>query len=120
MSSPFYIGDDIPLRFAVLEEGKPLYPTEVLVAVFNPIGGLVEEGIATMRENIVNYTIPSRVTIESGEFTVVFKVRLFNLGIKTHTMKAEVNALPTSEGGSDETLEVEDSPAESWDIAGWK
>ena len=121
MSSPYYINDDIPLRFAVLEEGKPLYPTGVAVAVFNPIGGLVEEGTATVAKNEVSYVIPGRVTVESGEFTVVFKVRLFNLGVRTHTMKVEVNALPTSEEGSDETLEVENenSLAESWDIASW-
>lgn len=126
MTAPYYVGDDIPLRFAVLEDGKPIFPTAVTVAVFNPIGGLVEEGVATVQRNEVNYVIPSHVTSESGEFTVVFKVRLFNLGIRTHTMKVEVNPLPTSEEErpASDTLEVageeRDALEESWEIAGTK
>ena len=124
MASPYYVGDDVPLRFAVLEEGKPIFPTGVSVAVFNPIGSLVEESTATVKRNEVNYVIPARVTTESGEYTVVFKVKLFNLGVRTHTMQVKVNALPTGEEKKpvSDTLETagkeKEANEDSWDIKG--
>lgn len=122
MTAPLYVNDTIPLRFAVLEEGKPIYPAAATVAVFDPIGSLVFEGNAQIMRNEVSFKLPEDVATESGEYTFVFNVRLFNLGIRKHIMKVEVNPLPTSdeERPASDTLEVEgeerDSLAESWDI----
>lgn len=125
MASPYYVGDDVPLRFAVLEEGKPIYPTRVTVAVFNPIGTLLlEQGTATVTKNEVNYVIPSKLTVESGEYTVVFRVWLFNLGIRKHIMKVKVNALPTGKGKKpvSDSMEVargeKETTEDTWDISG--
>lgn len=126
MTAPYFVNDAIPLRFAVLDEGKPLYPTGVTVSVFDPIGSIVFEGSAQIMKNEVSFKLPEDVATESGEYTFVFRVRLFNLGIRTHTMKVEVNPLPTSdeERPEGDTMEVageeQESLAESWDIKDWK
>ena len=84
------------------------------------IGSVVFEGTAQVMKNEVSFKLPADVAVESGEYTFVFKVMLFNLGPRTHTMKVEVNALPTGEDS--DALEVKseegDSLEESRDIAG--
>jgi len=127
MTSPYYVGDDYPLEFAVTEHGKPLYPNSASVTIFDPIGGVVHEGTATIKKNVVRYVVPGEVHGTDGEYTARFPVKFFQVGIKTHVMKYRINALPTSKKvkkpakdtfettkGEPETMDLD----ERWEIAG--
>ena len=117
MTAPYFVNDAIPLRFAVLDDGKPLYPTGATVTVFDPIGSVVFEGSAQVMKNEVSFKLPEDVATDSGEYTFVFKVRLFNLGPRTHTMKVKVNPLPTGNESMESAGEEQEQTEDSWDIA---
>ena len=90
----YYVGGNVLLKFAVLEDGKGIAPSSVGVIIYNPSGKMTQERLAQIEQNEVSYIIPAEVVDEVGKYVAVFRVSFFDDEERTHTIEFSVEALP--------------------------
>ena len=90
----YYVGNNVLLKFAVLEDGKGIAPSKATVIIYNPSGKMTEELSAKIEQNEVSYLVPEEIVNESGKYVAVFRVGFFESDERTHTMEFSAEALP--------------------------
>lgn len=103
MTSPYYVNDDIPLKFAVLQHGKPLIPASAYLELIDPSGELTHQGGASIESNAVMYVVPKEYVQDPGDYVANFVVVLPGGAERQHIVEFKVNPLP---GGNKVSLDV--------------
>lgn len=89
-----YLGDDIPVRFDVSVDGKPVTPTSTTTNVYDPQSRYIATGPAKCANNEVRYILAADKVETTGIYTFIFKVSIRGMGDKSHVVKVKVINLP--------------------------
>ena len=85
MSTPYYTGDTVPLKFAVMGAT----PSGVKVVIQKPDGSGTSEVDGAVDGNTVSYNVPGSVTTQAGKYKAFFVCTL-SYGERTHVMEFSV------------------------------
>lgn len=96
MKKEYNVGDDVPLSFQVLVNGKPVTPLFAKGMVFNSKSELVFEDKCRIQGSNVSFMVKKDKKAEPGEFTVVFAVTLRDYGRKNYVLKYTLHPLPVT------------------------
>lgn len=91
-----YVGNDVPIKFDVLVDGKLKDPESVTVSVYGPDSQPLIFGSPTIGDGEVSYVVPHEEIIKEGEYTLIFTLWLRNIGEKSHVVKFKAEPLPVS------------------------
>ena len=93
MTSPYYTGDAVPLKFTVTDKDGAVNPSLAMVYILMP-GNRVSNGVeATIDGNEVSYTVPSDITQRYGKYKAYFVCTL-TYGERTHKIEFSVRKNP--------------------------
>ena len=88
-----YLGDDIPIRFDVLIDGKPAYVSSAGVDIYNPKSQYVAAGPCKVSHGEVRFVLKGEEVETVGIYTAIFKVEIKWFGEQSHLVKFRVKRL---------------------------
>jgi hypothetical protein len=88
-----FLGDDIPIRFDVLIDGKPAYLSSAGVDIYDPKGRYIMAGPAKCRNGEVRFVLDGDKIEKVGIYTAIFKVTIKWFGEQSHLVKFKVKEL---------------------------
>ena len=89
MTTPYYTGDTVPLRFTVTDANGAVNPSSCVVVILKPNRTVTSETDAVIDGNEVSYNVLASVTNVSGVYKAFFVLTLA-YGERTHKIEFNV------------------------------
>ncbi len=94
MSTPYYTGDGVPLKFTVSDADGDVTPTSCVVHILKPTNEYIDNTEAAVDGNKVSYNVPGSVTATRGLYKAYFVLTLPSELERTHKIEFNVIANP--------------------------
>jgi len=90
--SPYYTGDNVPLKFKCYDGDSPDTPTAAEVSAWRrkPDVAVLSDATGAISDNEVSFTVPANATERDGQYTAFFVLTMSNGYIRTHAIDFEV------------------------------
>lgn len=94
--SPYYTGDEVPLKFKCYDGGTPENPTkaEVRVVRQNPYAVVLEGEKVEINSNEVSFTVPKTATTIDSDYVAFFRLTMSKGHERTHAIDFTVISCP--------------------------
>jgi len=89
-----FTGNDLPVRFDILVDGKPIKPYSVTVDVYKPEVKFLFSELFRPKTSEVFYVLKKKNIDIKGQYVFVFNCRLAKYGMQSHVVKIDVEELP--------------------------
>lgn len=90
MSTPYFTGDGVPLKFTISDATGGITPSAVSVTILKPNNSVTDSVPAGIDENQVSYDVPGSVTDIDGRYRAYFVNTLPSGVERTHMIEFEV------------------------------